>query len=388
MMFNKTTSAKITKYYQIFNEMTDDAISTLNVLVKNIRHQSINRFFQFDRPIYVKCTKGIVLMALTKEDDMDVIDYYVVHRVVKVNKKVLHNFVSLTKSSTLVIYTEPNTKRKIFQVEQEIKIPKIVPEFQIKQVYAYYLQVKGTSYFFSGEKHNYWELTYIDTGQLKTTIGGTTHVLNDKDLILYGPNQFHNQFIDSDRVCSYLTIMFEMNPKSYDAIIDRKFHVNRRLYPILQKIMNVTTTETPFGEQLLLVYLKELILELYQYDYVETETLSTPTQQRFEDEMLNEIILYINENLSQPLTVEGICQKFAMSRSTLQALFKKNLNVGPKHFINERKLAQSKLLIKENKYTLSEVSAMLSYNSIHYFSRTFKKRFGITPSEYAKSIYK
>ncbi len=387
-MFNKTTSAQITKYYQIFNELTDDTISTLNVTTKNIRHQNINRFFQFDKPTYIKCTKGIVMMALANEDNPDQIDFYVVHRVVKINKRVLYNFVSLTKSSTLVIYSEPGTKRNIIHLDKEIKIPKIIPTFSINQVYAYYLQVKGSAYFFSGEKHNYWELTYVDTGQLKTTINGITHELNDKDLIIYGPNQFHNQFIDNDRVCSYLTVMFEMNPEHYSTIVNRKFHVNRHLHPIMQKIMKATTNETLLGEQLLLVYLKELILELYQYDYVDAQMITTPAQQRFEDEMLNEIIVFINENLSEPLTVEAICQKYAISRSTLQALFKKNMNVGPKHFINERKLAQSKLLIKENKYTLSEVSEMLSYTSIHYFSRTFKKRFGITPSEYAKSIYK
>ena len=387
-MFNKTTSARITKYYQIFNELTDDTISTLNVSSKNIRHQSINRFYQYNKPVYIKCTKGIVMLSLTNEEDQENVDFYVVHRVVKLNKKILFNFVSLTKSSTLEIYTEPNTKRTVVHLDNEIKIPKITPSFDIKQVYAYYYQVKGSPYFFSGEKHSYWELTYVDTGQLKTTINGTTHVLNDKDMLLYGPNQFHNQFIDNDRVCSYLTIMFEMNPKEYATIVNRKFHIHRHLYPIMQKIMKVTTNDSAINEQLLLNYIKELVLQLYQYDQIEGQSLTTPTQQRFEDEMLNEIIVYIHENLHEALTVEGICQKYAISRSTLQALFKKNLDVAPKHYINEKKLAQSKLLIKENKYTLSEVSDILSFTSIHYFSRTFKKRFGITPSEYAKSIYK
>ena len=111
-------------------------------------------------------------------------------------------------------------------------------------------------------------------------------------------------------------------------------------------------------------------------------------RQSFEDELLNEIVVYIKEHLNTPLTVENICQNYSVSRSTLQSLFKKNLEVAPKQYINECKLSKSKLLIKENKYTLSEVSDILSYTSIHYFSRTFKKRFGITPSEYAKSIYK
>ncbi len=386
-MFNKTTSAKITKYYQIFNELTDDTISTLDVTKKNIKHQSINRLYQYNKPVYIKCTKGIVLLALSKEEESN-IEYYVVHRVVKLNKEILFNFVSLTKSSTIEIYTEPNAKRKLISLDNEYSIPRIEPAFDIKQVYAYYYQVKGSPYFFSGEKHSYWEITYVDTGQLKTTVEGTTHVLNEKDVILYGSNQFHNQFIDSNRVCSYLTIMFEMNPKEVATIINRTFHIHRHVYPIMQNIMKVTTNDSYINEQLLLVYLKELILQLFQYDDVQPQTLSTPVQQRFEDELLNEIAVYINESLSMPLTVESICQKYAISRSTLQSLFKKNLDVAPKHYINECKLAKSKLLIKENKYTLSEVSEMLSFTSIHYFSRTFKKRFDITPSEYAKSIYK
>jgi len=386
-MFNKTTSAKITKYYQIFNELTDDSISTLDIIKKNIKHQSINRLYQYNKPIYIKCIKGIVLLALSKEDEAH-IEYYVVHRVVKLNKNVMFNFVSLTKTSIVEMYIEPHAKRKVINLDNEYTIPRIKPSFDVNQVYAYYYQVKGSPYFFSGEKHSYWEITYVDTGQLKTTVEGKTHVLNDKDVILYGPNQFHNQFIDSNRVCSYLTIMFEMNPTDYDSIINRPFHIHRNVYPIMQNIMKVTTNDSYINEQLLLVYIKELVLQLFQYDYVQPQTLSTPVQQRFEDELLNEIVVYINENLSSPLTVESICQKYAISRSTLQSLFKKNLDVAPKHYINECKLAKSKLLIKENKYTLSEVSDMLSFTSIHYFSRTFKKRFDITPSEYAKSIYK
>lgn len=265
---------------------------------------------------------------------------------------------------------------------------RIVPNFDIKEIYSYYYQVKGPAYFFSGEKHSYWELTYVDNGELKSTIAGKTFSIKEKEIMLYGPNQFHNQYIDTDHVCSYMTIMFDMNPKEYDLLINRTFHLHRQLYPIMQNIMKVTTNEGLLSDQLLLVYLKELILQLFRYNTIEPQSLSMPAQQSFEDELLNEIVVYIKEHLNTPLTVENICQNYSLSRSTLQSLFKKNLEVAPKQYINECKLSKSKLLIKENKYTLSEVSDMLSYTSIHYFSRSFKKRFGITPSEYAKSIYK
>src|SRR5690554_4650933 len=140
IMFNKTTSAKITKYYQIFNELTDDSISTLDIIKKNIKHQSINRLYQYNKPIYIKCIKGIVLLALSKEDEAH-IEYYVVHRVVKLNKNVMFNFVSLTKTSIVEMYIEPHAKRKVINLDNEYTIPRIKPSFDVNQVYAYYYQV-------------------------------------------------------------------------------------------------------------------------------------------------------------------------------------------------------------------------------------------------------
>jgi len=52
------------------------------------------------------------------------------------------------------------------------------------------------------------------------------------------------------------------------------------------------------------------------------------------------------------------------------------------------KLKKSKELIRENKYTISEIAFMLGFSSIHYFSRTFKQHFNLTPSEYAKKLYR
>ena len=98
--------------------------------------------------------------------------------------------------------------------------------------------------------------------------------------------------------------------------------------------------------------------------------------------------MYINYNYHQPLTVAQICQNFSISRSFLQQLFNKNLGVAPKQYIASVKLKKAKILIKENKYTISEISEKLGFTSIHYFSRAFKKEFNISPSEYAKSIYK
>ena len=87
-------------------------------------------------------------------------------------------------------------------------------------------------------------------------------------------------------------------------------------------------------------------------------------------------------------SIAELCQKFSMSRSSLQILFKENMDISPKKYINEMKLEKSRQMICENKYTISEIALMLGFNSIHYFSRAFTQKYHMAPSEYSKTLYK
>ena len=138
----------------------------------------------------------------------------------------------------------------------------------------------------------------------------------------------------------------------------------------------------------MLCYLKELLIKTLQFDFINSaKVTSAPIQQTFDDDLLNKIVKYIQDSIYEAITIEDICTRFSISRTSLQALFNNNIGTPPKRYISELKLTKSKVLIKENKYTISEISSMLGFASIHYFSRSFKQRFGITPSEYAKSLY-
>ena len=171
-------------------------------------------------------------------------------------------------------------------------------------------------------------------------------------------------------------------------ISNRVFNAHRDIHNALNNFIKVSSNETFYDNELMLCYLKELIVKLLQYDFLSsTPVASTPMQQRFENELLNEIIIYINENIYESFTIEEICHKFSISRSSLQTLFKNNLSIAPKQYISDLKLNKSKLLIKESMYTISEISSKLGFSSIHYFSRKFKQQFGITPTDYAKTIY-
>ena len=121
-----------------------------------------------------------------------------------------------------------------------------------------------------------------------------------------------------------------------------------------------------YDDELMLCYLKEIIVLILQFDFNEDAPVSSsPMQERFESELLNEIIQYINAHIYEQFTIEEICHQFSISRSSLQTLFKNNLKTAPKQYISNLKLNKGKLLIKESTHTISEISSMLGFTSVH-----------------------
>lgn len=389
-MFNKTTSFIFNKYGEIVSEINRRQAQKLSVSTLRLKDKSFDKFYFYDCDVFVKVTSGIVMLVVSNDETAKEYERFVIHRYIKIKKGVEFNFLCISSNAKVEIETEAHAKRHSIPTYEETPIvyEPIVSHINIKEILAYYYQGRNANYTFEGEKHDYWELTFIDNGELETTVDGETYELDEMDFILYAPGQYHTQRTGNSKSCSYLTLLFEMDTPDPYLLTNRVYHSHRDIHSAMNNLIKISNNEMLYDGELMLCYLKELIIRILQYDFLESSPIaSTPTQQRFENELLNEIIIYINDNIYEQLTIEEICMKFSISRSSLQTLFKNNLGVAPKHYISDIKLKKSKLLIKESVYTISEISSMLGFTSIHYFSRKFKQHFGITPSDYAKTLY-
>lgn len=389
-MFNKTTSYLFQKYGTILGDLSPLKSQLNNRIELKLKNKKIDSYFVYDEDVTIAKTDGIVMLIVALSPSEKEYEQFVIHRTITIKAGVSFNFISITSSSKVEISSSKKAKRKIMHTfaKRSISYERIVPSIIINEIYAYYYQVSNANYSFPGESHNMWELTFIDNGTLHTTVDDESFDLNNFDIILYAPNQYHTQSTGNHKSCSYLTIMFDMECSQEELISKRVFNASREMHSIINNLVKTSNTEIYYDTELMLCYLKELIIKLFQYDFLSnTSVASTPMQQKFENELLNEVILYINENIYTTLTIEEICHHFSISRSSLQTLFKNNLNTAPKQYISDIKLNMSKLLIKESIYTISEISNKLGFASIHYFSRKFKQQFNITPTDYAKKIY-
>lgn len=333
---------------------------------------------------FIKVTKGVVMILVSF--DSNNIKSFIINRSLHIKKGIYFNLISISDEASVEVLT--NTEFKSIKLDNPFNYSNISSSLDISEIYTKFYQEKGTNYNFSGEKHSYWELTYVDKGELLTTIDGVSYHLKQGDLIFYAPMQFHTQSTFEKISSSYLTINFKMNFNHADLLCNKIFSLKRDSYFIVTKLIEELSNDNLYSNDLSLCYLKQLIIQMLRLN--NSHFHSKPTthmQQTYENELLNDILLYIDNNIYEKISVSTLCEHFCISTSMLHSLFRKNMNNTAKNYINELKLSKSKELIRNSTHTLSEISEMLGFSSIHYFSKKFKSYFNISPTEYSKSIY-
>lgn len=333
---------------------------------------------------FIKVTKGVVMILVSF--DSNNIKSFIINRSLHIKKGIYFNFISISDEADVEVLT--NTEFKSITLDNPFNYSNISSSLDISEIYTKFYQEKGTNYNFSGEKHSYWELTYVDKGELLTTINGVSYHLKQGDLIFYAPMQFHTQSTFEKISSSYLTINFKMNFNHADLLCNKIFSLQRDSYFIVTRLIEELSNDNLYSNDLSLCYLKELIIQMLRLDNSHFHSKPTTNmQQTYENELLNDILLYIDDNIYEKISVSTLCDHFCISTSMLHSLFRKNMNNTAKNYINELKLSKSKELIRNSTHTLSEISEMLGFSSIHYFSKKFKSYFNISPTEYSKSIY-
>lgn len=387
-MNEKTTTTKHTPYFDVVNDPESIDLSGYEKTLINVAIHNTNLLFQCDEVCYLVPEKGIISLVVSEFLEISHINRFMLHGFVAIKPNIYFNCLAVSPECSFYMYTSKKNKVLAQYLNQQISSKQFSEQFFIPNIYAFYRQEKVGPYYYGYEDHHYCEITIVDSGRFITEVDGQSYELTANQVIVYGPNQNHNQKIVSGDACRYVTVMFEMSPV-YPELLNRVFTLSHIQIKLIESILRTSDYHADFSDELVISKFKEFMIRLL-IDHKEDQQPSRMTSMRFnyESNLINEMINYIHNNIYQSLQVTDLCEQFAVSRTVVQDLFNKNLSITPKAYINQVKLQQSKMLINESKYTISEIASILNYSSVHYFSRVFKSEFHISPTEYAKSILK
>ena len=356
--------------------------------VKISRNYS-DTFLQFDKKITVTAHSGISLIIMT-DNPQDKRRYreYVLQGSIAIHPNIYFNVLSITDQCSIYFDTMHNEKPNQIKSPNPLIVRDFVEQLTISKVYGFFYQVKTAPYAYNHDQHDYFEMTIVDQGELIHEIDGQKIQAKKHDCLIYFPNQLHSQKVVSEGVTTYLSIMFSAN--GIDASLRNKLvHLGNNYTYLLEKMVELSNhPQSPYYADEMINLFKSIIIQMLKGDPSLHEIPSTSMRENYESELFQSIIEYLHHHVEDENQVNDLVTRFSLSRSTLQLLFKKYANMTPKNYINRLRLKRSKLLIKESKLSLSEIAETLGYGSLQYFSRVFNQEYGVSPSNYAKSLNK
>lgn len=322
--------------------------------------------------------------ALTAQD----YDIYLLDKPIRLQPSVYFRIIPMHDSCSVEFYPASVPLDQYFYavpdhiaVEYKIHIPRI---------YVAFYQEKEKGFYFKGEHHPCWELAYVDIGEMYSVVNNQKSVVRQGEIVFYGPNQHHIQYAGKNISVNFFSMTFDLDleTESSKFLLNQKFQISRSHAALLDKIIRESTESGLYAADMMCCYLKEfMILLLRTLDsHPGIHMPDSTLKQNSEENMIEEVCNYVEENIFAPVSVADIAQHVNLSAPYLSSLFHKRKGLRLIEYITHKKLEKSKEMIRSGQYTITQIAEMLGYSSLHYFSRVFKANYNISPSEYAKAL--
>ncbi|MCI9060396.1 MAG: AraC family transcriptional regulator [Lachnospiraceae bacterium] len=279
--------------------------------------------------------------------------------------------------------------------------------FHIPQIVTIHYFEYSRDFRFDGESHDFWEFLCVDKGEVTVTADQATHRLKKGSIIFHKPGQFHSVATDGVIAPNLVVVSFVCHSPAISFFEDKILPLGETERHLLAAVLAeagdafLTPLDNPYtrqlsgnpnrrpgSEQMIQLSLEHFLISLYRKSCqppADTR-LDKSVKLKRDDETFRHILTYMENRLTETLTLEQICHDNLIGVSQLQNLFRSKCGSGIIEYFTRMKITRAKELIREKNMNFTQIADFLGYNSIHYFSRQFKKITGMTPSEYALSI--
>lgn len=275
---------------------------------------------------------------------------------------------------------------------------------QIESIVTIHYFEYMNDFVFAGESHDFWEFLYVDKGKICVQADDRQYTLTAGDIIFHKPNEFHAIQSVSKKAPNLVAVSFYCHTPAIKSF--HNFHCTLTLEErtLISKIiaeaknafsspLHVPSVEqvilsenAPFGSQQLISLYLELLLITLKRNHLENPVSASCVRSSVRNNLPEEISAFMKRHICDALTISALCETFSVSRSALHTMFIAKYNCSPMAYFHKLKIDYAKELLRSKKMNCTEVAHYLSFSSLQYFSKQFKKAVGMSPLEYISSV--
>ena len=261
------------------------------------------------------------------------------------------------------------------------------------------LEVRCRGDFSQNEAHDFPEICYVKSGTNYLLLNGQRHPMTAGQMVIYAPLSFHGGYAPSS--ANLLIVSMKLEDKKLRGLYDRPLTLSDELqaeclefFDLLFKTFHLKETVNDTfniysGEKA-----SHLELEILKKEF-EAFILKLEKEQLAENSKRSSkhyaecvhIINYLHSHLCDTLTVEQIAKENNVGTSKLKQMFRELHDCGVLQYHIYMKLEEAKRLLRVGEMNITQISEYLGFSTVHYFSRLFKNKIGVSPNNYQKSFY-
>lgn len=281
-------------------------------------------------------------------------------------------------------------------------------EISITGLYTMFYHEHGKNFYFAGERHDFWEMVYVDSGEISVVAENTGYMVHQGEIIFHKPMEFHTLASNNKDPHNVIVITFGAVGEFMSFFENQILAVNISQKKILSALLteikytfgdasDILTHKNrlkeksaePGAQQMVVNYLEQFLISLMRSNLKNEdrqERKSLRAKKNVENATAEAVAQYLAEQLYRKLTLKDVAKQFHMGKSYLSEIFKTAMGKSIMSYYLDLKIAESKKLIRKDELNFTQIAEKLCYTSVHNFSRIFKSKTGLSPSGYQKSV--
>lgn len=243
--------------------------------------------------------------------------------------------------------------------------------------------------------HKFFHLLFVAGGKGRITIEGIEYEMNANDLFLCPPGYEHSFISDKTFPLKTIEVKFNIYQDAlYNDIKDvhGKIAVN---LPDIKFFFEDLTTQARERKQLYKEIISANIFTILMKilgsiggnneNEVHIGNINI-TNYSYKDVDFHIIFDYIYKNLNSPLNLKELASLVHVDPTHLCHIFKEKYYISPIQYVSNLKLKMAKELLANSELSITEIAENLGFQTVHYFSRYFKKKEKVSPKEFKRKI--
>ena len=235
--------------------------------------------------------------------------------------------------------------------------------------------------------HTHVELFYIIGGKGQFLINDDLYPVNTNHLVIINPNVIHTEVSLNAQPLEYIVLGIDGIELSINDTANGQFCILDHFESVdisscLRNILREMEMKQPGYEDVCQAFMEILIIRLMR-----STGLSVPNgiPSVSSHRQCAAIRRYIDLHFKESLTLDLLAEEAHMNKHYLSHAFKREYGISPINYMISRRIEESKYLLTETDLSLSQISQLLGFSSLSYFSQVFRKSQSIPPIEYRQN---